>query len=280
MRDFTLNTYRSLLKAFQEKGYAFITYAEYCTLQNSVPGIIILRHDVDALPQNSLRLARLENSLGIRGTYYFRMVPGCYDEVIIREIFGLGHEIGYHYETVATVCKKKIPRLASGETPPFAKGDKIQKNPPEMIEEAYALFVRNLERLRKIVPVKTICMHGSPLSKYDNKAIWEKYDYHSLGIIGEPYFDIDFDQVAYFTDTGRRWNGAHVSIRDKVEGTFHFNFRSTQDIIRNIHLLPPQVMFTIHPQRWTDSFPRWLKEWIFQNMKNMIKWSLINMGKR
>ena len=39
------------------------------------------------------------------------------------------------------------------------------------------------------------------------------------GIIAEPYFDLDFDEVFYLTDTGRRWDGDDVSVRDKVEGT-------------------------------------------------------------
>ena len=35
-----------------------------------------------------------------------------------------------------------------------------------------------LDKFRNIYPVKTICMHGSPLSKYDNRLLWEKYDYY------------------------------------------------------------------------------------------------------
>ena len=64
--------------------------------------------------------------------------------------------------------------------------------------------------------MKTICMHGSPLSKYDNRLLWEKYDYRDFGIIGEPYFDVDFNEVLYLTDTGRRWDGDSFSVRDKV----------------------------------------------------------------
>lgn len=60
-------------------------------------------------------------------------------------------------------------------------------------------------------------MHGSPRSPYDNKEVWKKYDYRELGILAEPYFDIDFSKVLYLTDTGRRWDGERVSIRDKVE---------------------------------------------------------------
>ena len=37
------------------------------------------------------------------------------------------------------------------------------------------------------------------------------------GIIGEPYFDVTFDEVLYLTDTGRRWDGDAFNIRDKVE---------------------------------------------------------------
>ena len=45
------------------------------------------------------------------------------------------------------------------------------------------------------LPIETICMHGSPLSRYDNRKIWEKYNYRDYGIIGEPYFDVDFRKV-------------------------------------------------------------------------------------
>ncbi|MBA7530624.1 hypothetical protein ES705_22833 [subsurface metagenome] len=78
-------------------------------------------------------------------------------------------------------------------------------------------FQKNLETLRKIAPVKTICMHGSPLSKWDNRNLWEKYDYKAFGIIGEPYYDVDYSKVLYITDTGRKWNNQSVSVRDKVD---------------------------------------------------------------
>ena len=46
--------------------------------------------------------------------------------------------------------------------------------------------------------------------------MWKYYDYRDFGIEGEPYFDIDFEKVLYLTDTGRRWDGGAVAIRDKV----------------------------------------------------------------
>jgi hypothetical protein len=122
-------------------------------------------------------------------------------------------------------------------------------------------------------------MHGSPRSKYDNKIIWEKYNYKDLGILGEPYLDLDFDEFAYFTDTSRRWNGQKYSVRDKVVsrkyGEMSRKFKTTQEIIDNIYILPNKVMFTIHPERWHDKALPWMKELVLQNLKNVIKRGLL-----
>ena len=94
------------------------------------------------------------------------------------------------------------------------------RNDGMRIDAAFSLFVQNLNRLRQIVDVKTICMHGSPRSKYDNRDIWQKYDYRKLGIIGEPYFDMDFDQFFYLTDEakGRKGDEARGRKGDEAKG--------------------------------------------------------------
>jgi hypothetical protein len=145
-------------------------------------------------------------------------------------------------------------------------------------EKAIRLFKDHLKVLRKIAPISTICMHGSPRSRYDNKDLWKHYDYNDYGIIGEPYFDIDFSSVFYLTDTGRRWDGHLYSVRDKVESDFNLEFHHTQEIIETLRIgkLPDQVMFNFHPQRWTDSIFWWVWEKYMQYLKNQIKWVLIN----
>jgi hypothetical protein len=247
--DFTLKTYKNYLKILYSNGYSFQTFEQF--IQNSKKKFIILRHDVDRLPQNSLNFAKIQNKLGIEGTYYFRMLPCSYDERIIREIIDLGHEIGYHYENM-DICNGNI-------------------------EKAWDDFRLNLDNLRKLYHVKTICMHGSPLSKFDNKDLWKKYDYKSLGIIAEPYYDVNFNDVLYLTDTGRRWNGDKVSVRDKVDSSFDFNFNHTLEIIEALDkgILPNKIMFTFHPQRWNDNLLEWSKELISQNAKNVIKKSIL-----
>lgn len=263
MKDFTISIYRELLNNLMQLDYNFKVLKEY--LSEPEDKSIMLRHDVDARKLHSLRFAKIQHELGITGTYYFRMVPQSYDEDVIKDIADMGHEIGYHYETM----------------------DKANGN----VKKAYELFCKELEQLRKIVPIKTVCMHGSPLSKYDNRDLWKHYDYRELGIIGEPYFDLDFNEVFYLTDTGRRWDGGLVSVRDTtwtpdpgeykvpvrtkdVNDDFaNKEYHSTRDIISSVKagIFPNQVMMNFHPQRWTNNKLLWSQELVMQNIKNVIK---------
>ena len=207
----------------------------------------------NAFAANSLATAQIEHELGICATYYFRVVPQSNQPDIIRAIAALGHEIGYHYEDMA---------LMQGDT-----------------EKAYAHFQQQLNYFRQFYPVRTICMHGAPTSQWDGKELWKHYDYRALGIIGEPYFDIDFSQMFYLTDTGRCWDGYKVSVRDKIPvyqdqwNAQGLVYHATNDIIHAAEQgsLPPRIMITTHPQRWTDRPLAWLKELLVQNAKNIIK---------
>ena len=247
--DFTIKMYTRLLKILQSTNIYFQTFSE--NISEKKDSFIILRHDVDKSPENSLIFARIQEKMGIKGSYYFRAVPESWDEKIINQIADLGHEIGYHYENMDT-----------------CNGD---------VDKAWDDFCYNLSRLRKITDIKTICMHGSPLSNYNNRKLWEKYDFFTLDIIGEPY-ELNYKELYYLTDTGRCWDGWKFSIRDKVsqqndwikEGLV---FHSTEDIIFSIkkNMFPNRVMFTFHPQRWHNNLFLWLEEFITQNIKNQAK---------
>ena len=144
------------------------------------------------------------------------------------------------------------------------------------IDAAFEDFRINLEQFRQIVPVRTVAMHGSPRSRFNNLDMWKRHDYRDLGIIGEPYLDVDYSDVFYLTDTGRRWDGDAVSVRDRVESGFsgaEFRFQSTYDIINAAKAgrLPSRIMINIHPQRWTDKPLPWLRELVWQNIKNQVK---------
>lgn len=254
-RDFTLAKYTELLQGLKDGGYRFITFGQYCSDKNALgdESFVILRHDVDLKAENSLVTAKIEQSIGVLASYYFRVVKQSDKPEIIKAIVALGHEIGYHYEDMA---------ICGGDA-----------------NKAMEHFKTHLAYFRQYYPVKTICMHGAPRSEYDGRDLWKQFDYHNVGIIGEPYFDTDFSKVFYLTDTGRRWDGFNVSLRDKVPAYQDewvrqgLVFHSTDDVLNAIEnkTLPRQIMMTTHPQRWTDRQGEWLKETALQSAKNIIK---------
>jgi len=99
MKDFKLNIYKQLLQTLISKNYSFQTMQLF--MQVPLEKCIILRHDVDRKPENALRMAKLENELGVKATYYFRIIPKTFKPEIINKIAELGHEIGYHYECLS-----------------------------------------------------------------------------------------------------------------------------------------------------------------------------------
>jgi hypothetical protein len=134
-------------------------------------------------------------------------------------------------------------------------------------------FEKNLVKLRKIVPIKNIAMHGRPTSKWDSRLLWNKYAYKEYGILSEPYFDIDFNKVLYITDASRSWDNLKFNKRDKVISNFKLEFHHTRDIINSLEQneLPEQIMINIHPEHWTISSCEWYKIWLIRKMKNTIK---------
>ena len=245
MKDFTLKIYGQMLEAALKGGYNLCSFLDFVE-DNAGDRFFILRHDVDKLPQNSLDTAKLQHSLGVKGTYYFRIVPESNQPEFIEKIAALGHEIGYHYEEMS-----------------LCNGDR---------QKARQMFEENLAYFRKFYPVKTICMHGSPTSKYDSRSIWQNSEYKEYGILAEPYFDVDFNDMLYLTDTGRSWGDDASSVRDRVDGITH-QYSITEELIKAFENndLHPRIMHNIHPQRWTDNTQLWYKELILQNLKNPIK---------
>lgn len=255
-----MKKYAELLHVIDDMGYRFIAFEQYCSDKESLSEarFVILRHDVDLKAENSLATAKIEYSLGAKASYYFRVVEQSNKPEIIKAIAGLGHEIGYHYEDM-TIC---------------------EGNAGKAIEH----FKEQLAYFRQFYPVKTICMHGSPRSPYDSRDLWKQFDYHAFGITGEPYFDIDFSKVFYLTDTGRRWDGFNVSLRDKVpvyqdewiqQGLV---FHGTDEVIESIEKkrMPKQLMINTHPQRWSDNKMQWGKEYVMQSAKNIVKGLLVS----
>jgi len=293
--DFTIRKYLNLLNTLKSHDFSLVPVGEF--EQTRSGRVLVIRQDVDLLPQNALGFAEIQASNGIRSTFYFRAVSKSFNEEIISKIAEMGHEIGYHYEDLS--LWHRAWGMGHGKI-----------NEAEWCRLGIDSFTKNLDRLRTLVPVKTICMHGSPLCPRDSRLLWKYYDYRELGIMSEPYFDIDFSNMLYLTDTGRRWDGTSVSVRDKglVIQTEDLNedyykdwvvkpikgslMRMTQEGLdfqkAYVHRLTDEIimaakegsfaqraMITFHPQRWTDRMGPWAKELVWQNLKNLAKYYMV-----
>ena len=245
MRDFTLKSYQSLIVAFQEAGYQFQTFEEMMTVPTEAK-TVVMRHDVDELAWNALMMAKLENKLGIRATYFFRIVKQSNVPEVIEQIVKLGHEVGYHYEDFA-----------------LAKGNKTK---------AIETFNKNLEYFRKFYPVRSVCMHGSSTSQYDNRLLWENQSLSEFGLVGEPYLSVDFNKMFYLTDTGYAWDGGKYATRDIVESSFGLRFHSTSQIVDSLKsgTFPDKTLILAHTL-WTDNMLQWYGLHVREFFRNHLK---------
>lgn len=243
--DFTLDKYRELCSALLENHYVPLSFSQYLSESNNINNrLVIIRHDIDRKLLNSLRMAELENELGLRSTYYFRY-PYTFKPEIIKKIHNLGHEVGYHYEVLSK-----------------AGGD---------FDIAIKLFEYELARFREICDVRTICMHGRPLSRFDNRALWDTYNFKDFGIMGEAYLSVAED-TDYFSDTGRTWSDKN-SIRDFIPGKkSRFSVNDTDELIRFLeHGKACKIYILLHPERWAINQRDWYASYLMDHIFNIGK---------
>lgn len=231
MKDFTFDAYRQYLEALRNSIGSFYRFDEFLIKEHQPEQFCLIRHDVDRKARNALKMAQLEHEMGIPATYYFRTKRHTFKPDLIRQIHDMGHEIGYHYESLSD-----------------AKGN---------MQQALDDFGQNLEKLRSIVPVSTCAMHGRPFSPFDNRDLWKSDEIHQklideFNLLGEVYLDIDYFDILYVSDTGRNWLTDKNNLRDTVTSSATTEFHSGEDLINYLNSgSHPRLLFQIHPERWS-----------------------------
>ncbi|MBT7995298.1 MAG: hypothetical protein HN691_10525 [Bacteroidetes bacterium] len=246
MYEFTLKAYTDLIKFLLSKEYTFLRVKDFFDIDGNKEKLILLKHDVDKKPINSLNMAVLENKLGICSTYYFRINKSVYQVELMKQIESLGHEIGYHYEELST-----------------SNGD---------YNKAINLFERNLKIMRNDFSISTISMHGSPLSKFNNKDIWNVYSMEKYKVLCISKNISLFTDFNYVTDSGRCFNSKNYNVRDFNNISLNkLGVKTIKKFISEENNLPNRILFNFHPQRWTDNYFEWVSELLMQSSKNQLK---------
>jgi hypothetical protein len=257
-KDFTLAVYKKLLLAITDADYRVFTINEYLTHKAYHKPFIVLRHDVDRSAKNALKMAQLESFYKIRSTYYFRVNKKTFIPKTINKITRFGHEIGYHYEVLDK-----------------AKGDFFL---------AEKIFNTELKKLRKLAEIKTACMHGNPLSPWDNRNFWEKFSLAKFDLRGEAYLDINDKELFYSTDTGRGWNRKRYNLKDTFSDSKinHLpEYASTWQLIDAIQTRKyKKIYLQIHPNRWNWNVLKWNMQLAEDLAVNAIKLLISNYRRK
>lgn len=220
---FRLTEYEKLLKNLAGSGRPLRTVAGFLIAPDKKS--IVLRHDVDRWVGRSLAMARLEYENKVASSYYFRYRSG-FPTQIIREIKAMGHEVGFHYETLSAA--KGEPRIA------------------------LTMFLNQLDEFRLCADCQTICAHGRPLSQWFSGDMAGTFLGAADGLIGDASATMPADFVVYLTDAGGGWNDTAVNLRDKV-GVMPIGVDPLNDESLALTIKERMTIYlNIHPERWCD----------------------------
>lgn len=217
---------------------------------------IVIKHDIEAKPEKALKISRIEHDFGITATYYahsfFLQDPKA--AIVLREIAGLGHEIGYHYDVLDN-----------------NNGDK---------EKAIQEFKQTLSDFeRNGFIIKTICPHGNPLKKRigysSNKDFFLDSEIRKLfdnivdvyitfpDLVENDYLYITDAQYSYF------YRDAKTTKTDETEKLSPLN--GTDDIVKMIQGGKSMIIST-HPHRYfTYGFIAIIRTYLYKIAKCMAK---------
>ena len=121
LRRFSYDAYVEMLSRFRDAGYRFAAFPQAERLLAENRRFVLLRHDVDMDLEKARRMARREADAGIAATYFFLVRTDHYNVFsgfgteTVREILGLGHYLGLHFDC-ATYPGADVVGLKAGCT--------------------------------------------------------------------------------------------------------------------------------------------------------------------
>jgi hypothetical protein len=138
--------YRKFLRTAIELDYELVSLESWLGDPGSVAGadVIALRHDVDQYPASALRMAAIEQELGIRSTWYFRWRTA--HPAVVSAIREAGHDVGLHFETLT----RELLSRGLG-----------RHDAPALVPEARTLLREELAAFaERHGPIRSTCPHG------------------------------------------------------------------------------------------------------------------------
>lgn len=175
--EFTYASYKNMLHLLREEGYVITDYHECNSYHEE--DIVILRHDIDCSIEKAVKMAELENGMGVCSTYFVLVSSEFYNVAtkknagLLKKIHAMGHQIGLHFDEMCYEGK------GSGEMVIMAEKEKeILQNVIEM-------------------PVTTVSMHRPSKMMLENEV--------SFPSMINSYSSKFFKEFKYLSDSRMHW---------------------------------------------------------------------------
>ena len=179
-----LKEYAELISCGLSNNYKVTSVIQYYDmLVNNEVGntekLLVLRHDIDSDVNIAKQFWEIEKAKGVFASYYFRLET--LQQELMQNIAGYGSEASYHYEELATYCKRHNI---------FQPEDVL--NAIGSIQEE---FIKNYWHIRNMlgVPLRSVASHGDWFNRklgMTNRQLLSKEVRSDCGIEVECYDEI------------------------------------------------------------------------------------------
>jgi hypothetical protein len=184
---------------------------------------LVLRHDIDTDTDTAKMMWRIDQSLAVKSSYYFRL--STLDISFMQDIVRSGGEASYHYEELAQVAKEKHLKTR----------DQVLCQMPYIRD----LFHRNLETLKKNsgLPLDIVASHGDFVNRKLRMYNWEilqDEDFRKrVGVKLEVYDE------AFL-----------VNVTSRHSDTLHPIFWKPENPLQAVKAAAPVIYVLVHPRHW------------------------------
>jgi hypothetical protein len=221
--------YRKLLTTALGLGYELVSLESWLAEpgRTGSADLIALRHDVDQYPASALRMAAIEQELGVRSTWYFRWRTA--HPAVVKRIREAGHDVGLHYESLT----RELLRRGLGAHDAEA-----------LVPEARRLLREELTAFaERHGPTRSTCPHGDTrLPGVHNGVLLRGEDLARYGVRWDANAAVGGMQLdVWLTD------------RSSAEGRW-------KDALDPVDLLVDRrspILAVVHPNNWTSGVALW-----------------------
>lgn len=192
-----------MIKKFSYKEYKKIILKykniikDFSQIKKSTESFCLIRHDIEFSLDRAVEMAKIDNSLGVKSSFFVQVTNDCYnavsDESIIKlnQIIKLKHFIGLHFY-VSNIKKNKII---------------VQKELKKQIRILELALGKKIDRLSIHRPPKWILA--------EKNSIFKPY----LNTYSNLFFEFKKNptKIKYYADSNHRWNYGHPLEKNKFK---------------------------------------------------------------